>query len=141
TDAERDAVRPRSCPHRNCFGHNHRARARRCRHRGAAYLSNRPTCRPGRSALMTASTPALDITDATLELGDGDSRVLALNAVSLRVMPGEFVAIVGPSGSGKSSLLAVAGALSRPDSGTIRVHNTELTTLSKGAAARFRLEN
>lgn len=90
---------------------------------------------------MTANTPALDISDATLELGDGDARVLALDSVSLRVMPGEFVAIVGPSGSGKSSLLAVAGALSRPDSGSVRVHNTDVTTLSKGASARFRLEN
>ena len=90
---------------------------------------------------MTEITPALDITDATLELGDGDSRVLALNSVSLRVMPGEFVAIVGPSGSGKSSLLAVAGALSRPDSGGVRIHNTDLTTLSKSAAAKFRLNN
>ncbi|AWB87734.1 ABC transporter ATP-binding protein [Mycetocola zhujimingii] len=90
---------------------------------------------------MTANTPALDISDATLELGDGDARVLALDSVSLRVMPGEFVAIVGPSGSGKSSLLAVAGALSRPDSGSVRVHNTDVTTLSKGASAQFRLEN
>ncbi|MFU8947416.1 ABC transporter ATP-binding protein [Mycetocola zhadangensis] len=90
---------------------------------------------------MTALTPALDISNATLELGDGDSRVLALNSVSLQVMPGEFVAIVGPSGSGKSSLLAVAGALSKPDSGTVRVHDTDLTRLSKGAAAKFRLEN
>ncbi|MBA4608406.1 ABC transporter ATP-binding protein [Aeromicrobium sp. Marseille-Q0843] len=88
---------------------------------------------------MNTTTPALEIVDATLELGDGDSRVRALDAVSLTVQPGEFVAIVGPSGSGKSSLLAVAGALSHPDSGSVRVHGTDLATLSKGAAARFRL--
>ncbi|WP_286929557.1 MULTISPECIES: ABC transporter ATP-binding protein [Aeromicrobium] len=88
---------------------------------------------------MNTHTPALEIVDATLELGDGDSRVRALDAVSLTVQPGEFVAIVGPSGSGKSSLLAVAGALSHPDSGSVRVHGTDLATLSKGAAARFRL--
>lgn len=84
-------------------------------------------------------TPALEMTDVTLELGDGDSQIRALEAVSLRVLPGEFVAIVGPSGAGKSSLLAVAGALSRPTSGRARVHGTDLGTLSKGAAARFRL--
>ena len=87
------------------------------------------------------TTPALEIVDASLELGDGDARVRALDHVSLTVRPGEFVAIVGPSGSGKSSLLAVAGALSNPDSGTVRVHGTDLSTLSKGAAAKFRLAN
>lgn len=91
--------------------------------------------------MNTATTPALEILDATLELGDGDSRVRALDSVSLTVQPGEFVAIVGPSGSGKSSLLAVSGALSSPDSGTVRVHGTDLSTLSKGASARFRLAN
>jgi len=89
--------------------------------------------------MSTDTTPALEILDATLELGDGDARVRALDHVSLTVRPGEFVAIVGPSGSGKSSLLAVSGALSTPDSGTVRVHGTDLSTLSKGAAARFRL--
>ncbi|GAA1540892.1 putative ABC transport system ATP-binding protein [Microbacterium ginsengiterrae] len=87
------------------------------------------------------TTPALDIQGAVLELGDGDSRVRALDDVSLQVMPGEFVAIVGPSGSGKSSLLAIAGALARPDSGAVRVHGTDVTSLRPGAAARFRKKN
>jgi len=91
--------------------------------------------------MSTDTIPALKLTDVTLELGDGDSRVRALDEVSLTVMPGEFLAVVGPSGSGKSSLLAIAGALSRPDSGTVRVHGTDLGTLSKSAAARFRLRN
>ncbi|MCD9153548.1 ABC transporter ATP-binding protein [Aeromicrobium duanguangcaii] len=91
--------------------------------------------------MNTTTTPALEIVDATLELGDGDSRVRALDSVSLTVQEGEFVAIVGPSGSGKSSLLAVAGALSNPDSGSVKVHGTDLSTLSKGAAAKFRMKN
>lgn len=91
--------------------------------------------------MTTDTTPALEITGAVLELGDGDSRVRALDDVSLAVQPGEFVAIVGPSGSGKSSLLAIAGALSRPDSGTVRVHGTDLSGLSKGATTKFRLRN
>jgi putative ABC transport system ATP-binding protein len=86
-----------------------------------------------------AQTPALAISNAVLELGDGDARVRALDDVSLTVLPGELLAIVGPSGSGKSSLLAVAGALSTPDSGSVNVHGTDLSTLGKGAAARFRL--
>lgn len=91
--------------------------------------------------MTTEQTPALEIVEATLELGDGDSRVRALDAVSLSVMPGEFVAIVGPSGSGKSSLLAAAGAMTSPDSGVVRVHGTDLASLSRRAATRFRLEN
>ena len=91
---------------------------------------------------MTNETvPALELVDVVLELGDGDSRIRALDDVSLRAMPGEVLAIVGPSGSGKSSLLAIAGALSRPDRGVVRVHGTDLGGLSKGAAARFRLAN
>lgn len=92
---------------------------------------------------MTLSTstldPALDIRDVTLELGDGDARIRALDNVSLTVLPGEFVAIVGPSGSGKSSLLAVAGALTKADSGTVHVQGTDLGRIRGNAAARFRL--
>lgn len=87
------------------------------------------------------TTPSLDISDVVLELGDGDSRVRALDDVSLSVMPGEFVAIVGPSGSGKSSLLAIAGALTRPDQGTVLVHGTDVAQLSTSATTRFRLQN
>ena len=88
-----------------------------------------------------STVAALEIIDARLELGDGDARVRALDGVSLRVEPGEFVAIVGPSGSGKSSLLAVAGALGRVDAGTVRVHGTDLAPLSPRRAARFRRDN
>ena len=91
---------------------------------------------------MTANTsPSLEVTNAVLEFGDGDSLVHALDDVSLSVAPGEFVAIVGPSGSGKSSLLAIAGALSHPDKGTVKVHGKDLAELSRRARTRFRLRN
>ncbi len=51
-----------------------------------------------------------------------------------------MVAVVGPSGSGKSSLLAVAGALTTPDSGAVRVGGHDLLTMKKSEAAKFRLE-
>ncbi len=59
--------------------------------------------------------------------GDGDGGVVALDDVSLTVDPGEMVAVVGASGSGKSSLLAVAGAMRQPDSGHIYVGGTAVT--------------
>lgn len=91
---------------------------------------------------MTAQhhvSPALEVRDVTLELGDGDARIRALDSVSLTVDAGEFVAIVGPSGSGKSSLLAVAGALTAVDRGDVLVHGTDVGALRPGGAARFRL--
>jgi putative ABC transport system ATP-binding protein len=84
--------------------------------------------------------PALELRDVTLELGDGDDRIRALDSVSLTVERGEFVAVVGPSGSGKSSLLAVAGALTTADAGAVHVHGTDLSTLDRREAARFRLD-
>ncbi|WP_300683151.1 ABC transporter ATP-binding protein [Nocardioides sp.] len=75
-------------------------------------------------------TAALTFTDVCLSLGDGDETVTALDHVSLSVAPGELVGIVGPSGSGKSSLLAVAGALTTPTSGAVRLGETDLLAAS-----------
>lgn len=86
-------------------------------------------------------TRGLRIENANMALGDGESTVQALDNVSLSVEPGELVAVVGPSGAGKSSLLGVAGALTTPDSGLVSVNGTDISTLSKAAKARFRLEN
>ena len=62
-----------------------------------------------------------------LRYGDGDDEVVALDDVSITVEPGELVAVVGASGSGKSSLLAVAGAMRQPDSGRIHVGGVTVT--------------
>lgn len=78
--------------------------------------------------------------EVTLRFGDGDDTVQALENVSLTVAPGEFAAIVGPSGSGKSSMLAVAGALTRPDAGTVTVAGQDMTVSSGKERARRRRE-
>ncbi|MFF8012728.1 ATP-binding cassette domain-containing protein [Streptomyces sp. NPDC007929] len=93
-------------------------------------------------AATAADQPGgLRLNDVTLTLGDGDTAVTALDHVSLTVAPGEFVAVVGPSGSGKSSLLAVAGGLQRPTSGTVRIAGTELTALSDKQRTATRLRH
>ena len=64
---------------------------------------------------------------ACLRYGDGDEEVVALDDVSLAVGAGELVAVVGASGSGKSSLLAVAGAMRQPDGGRVVVGGVAIT--------------
>lgn len=66
--------------------------------------------------------------------------VTALREVSLSVRPGEFVCVQGPSGCGKTTLLLSAGALLRPDDGTVRVDGQDPYILSADAAAALRAE-
>lgn len=61
-----------------------------------------------------------------------------LKGVSLTVNKGEVVSIVGPSGAGKTTLLQILGTLDHPDSGTVTIHNTELTKLADKALSSLR---
>ena len=81
---------------------------------------------------------SLELTDVTLTYPDGDSRLTALDRVSLYVPEGSLTAVVGPSGSGKSSLLAVAATLITPDSGTVRVAGRETAGLGRGELSALR---
>jgi putative ABC transport system ATP-binding protein len=72
---------------------------------------------------------------------EGSLEVLALRGVDLEIETGEFTALAGPSGSGKTTLLNIIGVLDKPTSGRIEVAGTDITTLAKGEAADFRLDN
>jgi lipoprotein-releasing system ATP-binding protein len=67
--------------------------------------------------------------------------VVVFSGLDLSVKKGEMLAIVGPSGIGKSTLLHLLGGLDRPDSGRIRAGEHELTSMSGDALARFRNKN
>jgi lipoprotein-releasing system ATP-binding protein len=69
---------------------------------------------------------------------DGVRRVEVLRGVELAVEQGEMVAIVGPTGWGKSTLLHLLGALDRPDRGTVEIGGKTLTGLSGAELAAFR---
>ncbi|MFI5833371.1 ABC transporter ATP-binding protein [Micromonospora sp. NPDC051300] len=81
---------------------------------------------------------SLDLTDVTLTYPDGDTRLTALDRVTLSVPKGHLTAVVGPSGSGKSSLLAVAATLVTPDAGTVDVDGVATTGTGRGALAALR---
>ena len=68
----------------------------------------------------------------------GQRHVTALRDVSMEMSQGEVVLLVGPSGSGKTTLLNLIAALDRPDCGEIIVGGSEITRLSRSAAARYR---
>lgn len=81
---------------------------------------------------------SLNLTDITLTYPDGVSRLTALDQVTLRVPEGNLTAVVGPSGSGKSSLLAVAATLIAPDTGTVTIDGTPTTGLTRGELTDLR---
>ncbi|MCQ6551774.1 ABC transporter ATP-binding protein [Streptomyces sp. C10-9-1] len=78
--------------------------------------------------------------DVTLTYEDGGGRLTALDRVRLDVPAGTVAAVVGPSGSGKSSLLAVAATLIAPDRGRVVVDGADTAALDRGARSRLRRE-
>lgn len=80
----------------------------------------------------------LTLDQLTLTFADGEDQVNALDQVSLHVDAGELVAVAGASGSGKSSLLAVAGALRAPDHGRVQIGDTDVTALNPRRRAEIR---
>ncbi|MFE0460109.1 ABC transporter ATP-binding protein [Kitasatospora sp. NPDC058965] len=90
------------------------------------------------SAVSTCT--GLALCDVTLTYPDGEARLTALDRVSLAVAPGEFLAVAGPSGSGKSSLLAVAATLLTPDRGQVLIDGQDTGALSPRERTALRRE-
>lgn len=70
--------------------------------------------------------------------GQGESRVTALDRVSLTIVPGDFISIMGPSGSGKSTLLHLLSGLDRPTGGRLTYDGKDIYSLSDRELSAFR---
>jgi putative ABC transport system ATP-binding protein len=82
--------------------------------------------------------PAARTAELTKTFGTGTAAVNALRGVTLEIERAKFTAIMGPSGSGKSSLLHCMAGLDRPTSGKVFIAETDLTTLSEKKLTVFR---
>ena len=82
--------------------------------------------------------PAILLANVRLDLDSSAGAVSVLRGISLRIEPGESVALLGPSGSGKSSLLMIAAGLEKPTAGCVALAGTDITNLDEDALARLR---
>ena len=87
------------------------------------------------------SDPVLDLQDVTLSLKGNAGMVEILHGITLGVHKGETLGLIGPSGSGKSSLLMVMGGLEVASSGSVQALGHDLTAMNEDALARFRRDH
>ncbi len=85
------------------------------------------------------NNPVLSVRGVTRTYETATGGLTVLKGVDLDVMPGEIVGLIGPSGSGKSSLLHAAGLLERPTSGTIHIDGADVGGLDERARTHIRL--
>lgn len=87
------------------------------------------------------TTPVLSLKNAMLSLNGNAGRVDILHGITMDIAQGQTVGLVGPSGSGKSSLLMLMGGLEQASGGTIHALGQDLTAMNEDALARFRRDN
>lgn len=89
---------------------------------------------------MHSTSHPLQLVNVTVEYPDGDGTIKALDSVNLAVQAGQMTSLVGPSGSGKSSLLAAAATLVRPTHGLVLIDGTDATALGDKELTALRRE-
>lgn len=82
--------------------------------------------------------PLVEIHNLTKQYHKGGETITPLDEVSLNIEQGEFLSLMGSSGTGKSTLLNLIASIDRPDSGTIVVDGVEITSLSRSRLAHWR---
>ncbi len=87
------------------------------------------------------SSTVIDLNEVSKLYGFGNATTVALDEISLRIDKGEFVAIMGPSGSGKSSLLNIIGLLDRPTHGTYHLSGRLVSRLRPNRLAKARRDH
>jgi ABC-type antimicrobial peptide transport system, ATPase component len=91
-----------------------------------------------RTETRVPGSPVLQLTDIHQVFGVGDAAVHALRGINLSIAEGDYVAIMGPSGSGKSSIMNVLGCLDVASSGTYLLAGKDVRTLTERQLARVR---
>ncbi len=85
--------------------------------------------------------PLVEVINVTKQYHKGEETITPLDDVSLNIERGEFLSLMGASGTGKSTLLNLIATIDRPNSGSIVVDGTDLTRLSRTKLAKWRAAN
>jgi putative ABC transport system ATP-binding protein len=101
----------------------------------AQYLRALPSTPPAEPAL---DAPIVELSQVTKIYGKGEAQVKALAGISLQIVRGEFVAVMGASGSGKSTCMNLLGCLDTPTTGSYRFRGIEVGSLSRDQRALLR---
>ena len=80
----------------------------------------------------------IEIENVTKQYHKGDETITPLDGVSLEIEKGEFLSLMGASGTGKSTLLNLIASIDRPDKGRIVIDGTEITRMSRTQLANWR---